>query len=332
MFIDGSYGESGGQILRTAIALATILKKPIRITNIRKGRCNKGLRPQHLTGVKIAGEFCNAEIRGLHIGSEEIEYFPSDLKYTDKKIDIGTAGSISLLLQGLLPILIFTDKKITIEIRGGTDGKWAPPILYFKHVTLPVLRRMGVDAELEVLRYGFYPKGDGLVKIVFKPTENLKSINLTERGKLKKIGGISLVGSLPEDIAERQAESARKILKGYDVEIEKVVVKTLSPGTSMNLFAEFENIVLGSNSLGERGKKAEMVGKEAAEEMIKSIRSYACLDKHMSDQIIPFMGLAKNSKVRVEEISQHCKTNIFVTEQLFNVKFRIDERNKIIEI
>jgi len=335
ILIDGKTG--GGQILRTAIGLAAITNQPIKVVNIRGARCDGGgLRPQHLIGVKTAGEFCDAKIKGADLGSAEIEFTPDELRYENKKIDIGTAGSIALLLQTLLPILIFTEKKICVEITGGTDGAWAPPILYFKHIVLPLLKKIGVSAEIAIKRFGFYPKGNGLVKITVDPCgQGLRSLQLTNRGNLKSVKGISIAASLPAHIATRQAEAVKNFLKNknYDPIIEKKVVESKSPGTSVNLWAEFDNSIMGANALGERGKPAEAIGEQAAKELIQSIDSQAALDKHMADQILPYLAIAHGkSTVGVEEITAHCKTNISVCEKILGCKFDVDKKNRRIEI
>ena len=333
--IDGSIGY--GQILRTTIALSAVTLKPVKITNIRKNRPNPGLQAQHLTGVKIAGEFTNAEIKGLKLHSTEIEFIPKSHNIVSRKIDIGTAGSIGLLLQTLTPLLIFADKDVTLDIIGGTAGLGAPTIQYMQHVTFPVLSKLGVPLpEIEIIREGFYPKGQGQVRITFHAEEKLKPVKLLGRGKINSINGVSVVGSLPEDIAKRQANSAKKTLveHGYpDAQIEKRVVNTASPGTSITLWADCENSILGADTIGERGKPAEKVGEEVALELIKSLRSDTVLDKWMSDQIIPFLALAKGgSEVKVEEITEHCGTNMIVTQMILKMKFDIDENNKIIRM
>ena len=332
--VDGSIGY--GQILRTTIALSALTLKPVKIINIRKNRPKPGLQMQHLTGVKIAGEFTNAEIKGLKLHSTEIEFTPKSHNIKSRKIDIGTAGSIGLLLQTLTPLLIFADDEITLDIIGGTFGLGSPTIQFLQNVTFPVLNKMGLPLpEIEIIREGIYPKGQGEVRITFYPVKQLNPITLLERGKINSIQGISVVGSLPEDIAKRQANSAKKTLveHGYpDAQIEKKIVDTSSPGTSITLWAACENSVIGADAIGALGKPAEKVGEEAALELIKPLESHATLDKWMSDQIIPFLALAGKSEVKVEEITEHCRTNMLVTEQLLDVKFDVDETNKIIRI
>lgn len=334
--IDGAIGY--GQVLRTTIALSALTLKPIKIFNIRKGRPKPGLMAQHLTGVKIAGEFCNADIRGLTLGSTEIEFIPKSFNVSDREIDIGTAGSISLLLQTLMPLLIFSKNPVTLEIIGGTAGLGAPTIQFLKYITFPILSKLGMKIpQVEIFKEGFYPRGGGKIKIKFEPIKKLNSVQLSERGKVKSIKGISIAGKLPKHIADRQASAAKKILLDYgfdQVEIDSYTVETLSPGTSITLFAECENSVLGSDNIGKRGVPAEKIAEKAALELIESIESKASLDKFMGDQIIPFIALADSeSKVTVEKITQHCLTNIKVCEQILGVNFSVrgekEERGEI---
>lgn len=323
--IDGSIGY--GQTLRTALALSALTLKPLKVTNIRKQREKPGLMPQHLTGVKTIGEFCNAEIKGAKLGSTEIEFIPKEHLTTDKIIDIGTSGSIPLLLQTLTPSLIFSDKPVTLEIKGGTAGLGSPTIEYVKYIIFPILSKMGVPLpEIEVIREGFYPKGQGIVKIKFNPAEKLNSIKLTERGNVENIHGISIAGSLPQDVAERQKWGATKLLNGhgFDSHIQTSLEKTASPGTSITLIAHCENTILGADNIGKLGVRAEEIGKHCAEGLLASINSNAALDKWMADQILIFLALANGkSEIKVEEVTEHCQTNIRIIEQMLDVKFEV---------
>lgn len=326
--IDGSTG--GGQILRTAVGLSAITNEPVKVSDIRKGKqeCKPGLRLQHLTGIKVIKEFTNADAKGMEEGSMEVEFHPKKLELSSRRIDIGSAGSISLLMQTLLPVMIFGDKKIELEIKGGTETRWSPPIQYIKNVTLPIIRKLGAEVDLEIRKHGYYPKGGGIVVVRSTPTK-LRAIKLEERGELLGVNIESVVGSLPEEIAKRQAESTMSIIKhnfpNTKFTLSYKRVDSLSPGTSITCNATFENAVLGGSALGERGIKAESVGISAAENLLHSMKSEACLDRYMADQILPFMALAKgDSRVTVREITNHCLTNIRVIERVLPVKFEVE--------
>src|SRR2546422_7725548 len=163
--VDGSYGEGGGQVLRTAVALAAVLSKEIHVFNIRAGRAEPGLRPQHMTGVKAAADLCSANLQGLEVGATEFVFKPGKLRAGTFRFDVGTAGSVTLVLQTLMPILAFSPGTVQLEIAGGTDVKWSPPIDYLRLVTLPLLERMSFHASILVSRRGHYPKGGGIVRL-----------------------------------------------------------------------------------------------------------------------------------------------------------------------
>lgn len=328
--IDG--GKAGGQVLRTAIGLSAITGKAIRVKNIRGIRYDGGgLKPQHLLGIQIAKQFCNAETRGLTLGSKEIEFIPRSLRVLDTSMDIGTAGSITLLLQTLLPILIFSKRACRIEIIGGTDVKWSIPIDYFRYVTLRNLQKFGINLEAEVEKRGFYPKGRGKVFIKSKPVDKLKPIFCLEREKIKSINIISVAGNLPKSVAERQGRSALHTIQYYYPDVKVYLTyrneKTACPGTVIVCYATCENSVLGGSALGEPGINAEKVGERAAEELVKSLHSNTCFDKYTADQVLPFMALAEGeSSITVEKITDHCLANIDVIEKILPVKFDIREK------
>src|SRR4029077_10664625 len=211
--VDGSFGEGGGQVLRTAVALAAVLSKDIHVFNIRAGRAEPGLRAQHMTGVKAAAELCTSKMEGLQVGSTEFTFKPGKLRAGSFRFDVGTAGSVTLVLQTLMPILAFAPGNVQLEITGGTDVKWSPPIDYLRLVTLPILRKIGYHAELEMVRRGHYPKGGGLVKFSTQGSSILHSLTDQSLSSISKIYGVSHAIALPRHVAERQAAAAKKCLE-----------------------------------------------------------------------------------------------------------------------
>ncbi len=327
--IDGSSG--GGQILRTAVALSVLTNYPVKITNIRKGKedVKPGLRPQHMTGIDVMAKISNAEVQGLKEWSTEIVFKPTKLDVNTGKIDIGTAGSVTLLLQTLLPVLIFSKKSLPLDIIGGTDVKWAPTIYYTNSVLLPLLKKMGVDANIEIKNHGFYPLGGGQIRITTNSVNKLQSINLNQRGDIKGITLQSICGNLPVDIAERQNKAALEILKKKypktRFSLMGSTTKTRSHGTSITCVGVCEKSLLGGSALGERGIVAEEVGEAAARELITSLESNNAVDKYMADQLLLYMALAKGeSKITVERITDHVTTNIDAIEKFLPVKFDIE--------
>ena len=334
--IDGSYLEGGGQILRTACALSAIHQIPCHIFNIRKGRKEPGLKPQHLLGLRALAELCNGKLEGDCLGSEKIWFYPESLDKAKRelRIKIETAGSITLLLQILIPPSLFAKEPITILINGGaTDTFFSPTIDHFRYVFLKILEKMGAKIEVQIEKRGFYPKGGAKVKAIVYPAK-LKPIVLTDPGALKEIIIISGASELLKErkVAERQISGAKQILGKLKLPIREIVeyYPTLSPGSQINIIAKFENTIIGSDNLGKIGKEAEVVGKEAALDFLKEGKSNACLDKHLADQILPFMALSQGkSEVTVSEITNHCRTNIWVIEKFLKGRFKI-EGNKVI--
>src|SRR2546425_9687555 len=265
--VDGSFGEGGGQVLRTAVALAAVLSKGTHVFNIRAGRAEPGIRPQHMTGVKAAAELCSANLQGLEVGSTEFVFKPGKLRAGAFKFDVGTAGSVTLVLQTLMPILAFAPGSVQLEITGGTDVRWSPPIDYLRLVILPILRKIGFLGDLEIVRRGHYPKGGGLVRFSTRGPSMLQPLTNSDSGPISKIYGMSHATALPKHVAERQAPAARKCLEDAKLpspSIDLEVVddrRQLGPGSGIVFSAEMQNgSILGSDDLGERGKPAEEVG------------------------------------------------------------------------
>ncbi|UZE92129.1 MAG: RNA 3'-terminal phosphate cyclase [Methanosarcinales archaeon] len=326
--IDGSHGEGGGQILRTSVALAALTGKSVKIKNIRASRSKPGLAPQHLEAVRCMSSLTDADVSGLTLGSTEITFAPKGIKGGDHEIDIGTAGSIPLLLECVMPAATRAEDVLSLHIRGGTDVRWAPSIDYIRYVFLPAIAKMGYSAEIEVVRRGYYPRGGGLVRAVIHPS-GLKGVEFTLPEEIK-IGGISHSSRLPEHVALRQAASAKQILSdvGYDASISIETNNYESTGSGITLWCD--NI--GGCAIGERGKPAEEVGKEAAEFLLGELNSGASVDVHLADQLIPYMALAKGkSGITVRELTVHTKTNIWVVEQFLDVEFDAHE-NELVKI
>jgi len=326
--IDGSFGEGGGQILRTATALSAVKKIPCRIFNIRKGREKPGLQTQHLLALRALAEVCNGKLEGDYLNSTEVRFYPGKITKDRVTIRIPTAGSISLVLQNLIPVCIFAEKPIEIHFEGGaTDTFFSPTIDHFRYVFLRILEKMGGKVEIEILKRGYYPEGGAKLKAKIFPTK-LKPIHLIERGEIKKVAIISGASQVLKEkkVAERQLAGVKEILGKLNVPIEEKCeyYETQSPGSQICLIAEFGNTFLGTDNLGKLGKKAEDVGKEAALELLKEQKPGACLDKHLADQILPYMALAPGkSQVTVTQITEHCKTNAWVIEKFIKGRFEI---------
>lgn len=330
--IDGSYGEGGGQILRTALALSVITGEPVKIINIRAKRPNPGLRPQHLYGVLALKELSDGEVKGAREGSTELEFYPQRINAKHVRVLIKTAGSITLVLQALLPAMVFAEGEVTFEITGGTDVPWSPPVDYLKHVTLYALEKLGVRVEIEIKRRGHYPRGGGLVIGRAYPWEEKKPLIATKFKEIHSFEGISHAVRLPSHVAIRQAKAAREALErvypSVPVEIKEEFYEPgkdphLGPGSGIVVWANTDILRLGGDALGERGKPAEVVGREAANELIEQLKTGHAVDKFLGDQLIPFLAFA-GGEIWVSEITKHLVTNVWVVEQFFGKVFEVE--------
>lgn len=331
--IDGSFMEGGGQILRTSCALSAISKMPCYIFNIRKNRPKPGLAVQHLLGIKALGQLCNGKLEGDNLASQEIELYPEEIQTKDLNIKIETAGSITLILQTLIPVALFAPGQVKIIFEGGaTDTFFSPTIDYFRYVFLEIIKKMGAEVKINILRRGYYPEGGAKIEVEIFPAK-IKNISLKERGQLNKIIIISGASELLKNkkVAERQIVGAKEVLGKLNLPLEEKVeyCQTLCPGSQICLIAQFEKTIIGTDNLGKLGKRAEDVGKEAALELLQEEKTKACLDKHLADQILPYLALVSGkSQVLVSEITNHCRTNIWVIEKFINKKFKV--RNNLI--
>ena len=334
--IDGSYGEGGGQIVRTALALAAIARKKTIVKNIRAKRSNPGLRPQHLSALEAIERISNGKIEGLKVGSSTVTYVPGkELSGGRFGINIGTAGSVSLVIQCILPVLIFSRSNSEVRISGGTDVKWSPTIDYMKHVFIPDLKLFGINASLEIIRRGYYPKGGGTVKLYVEPVKKLNSITLSKK-PIKSVEIRSVCSNLPRHVAERQAKAAIAKLGEKGIKVDNVVVEVLSKdkavarGTSIVIIGRTEDgLICGGDSIGEIGKPAEKVGEEAAERFLRWVNSKAAVDIHLGDMLIPYASLADSETTyTVDEITGHIISSLYVEKLILGADYNVQKIDK----
>jgi len=338
--IDGSQKSGSGTILRLSVALAAILGPTLRIYNIRQNRPQPGLKPQHLEAVLTAARLCNAEIEGATLNSRELLFKPKDVQSGRFEAEIGTAGSIPMLLMTVLPICMFAEDVVHLHVaKGGTDVLNSPTISYMQNVLLRSLKRMGLNAFLEVRRYGYYPKGMGEVTMIVEPCSSLQRICLESFGKLKTMRGVSICTFLADrKVAERQAKTARDYLIGKGCNSEIQIVNDMSnpvqKGSSIALWAETDTgAILGADAIGELRKTSETVGKEAAEKLYTEISAMPTVDLHLADMLIPYIALAKGrSTYLTRRITEHLETNIWLAEKMLNVQFTIKKVHGLYKI
>lgn len=316
--IDGEDG--GGQVLRTALSLAVATDTPFEIENVRGGRPNTGLRPQHLAAVELAAALCDAEVTGDELESEELTFQPGDERRTSLEATIETAGSVALLFDTVLPIAAADGEPLRVTATGGTDVAWAPTIPTLQHVKLPLLARWGLDAEVVLERTGFYPAGGGEATLDVAPSSlspsSLSRIDLDRRGDLEVVEIHSKAAeSLAErEVADRQADHATERLAdaGYPVETHAVeYVPTDSPGSSILLRAVYDESLAGFDALGERGRPSEDVAEAAVDEFEAFHAGDAPVDSHLADQLMVYLALA-GGRVRIPRVTDHVETNLAV--------------------
>ena len=324
--IDAGYGSGGGQVLRTAIGLSALTGLEVRLYNIRAKRPQPGLKEQHLRALLGVAEICGGKVEGASLGSRQITFYPGELKPGIYKFHISTAGSVTLFLQAiLLPAL---KGRFSIEIKGGgTFGKWAPPFPYYEDILFPFLERMGYPVQGRVLREGFYPKGGAHLFIETQPA-SLQPLFLPEKGSLKEIKCLSIATRdlSTAKVAERQAKAFKKLLLEKGLPEPKLMIKYVSAsstGSAICAVAVTEHSLIGANSLGEKGKRAEIVGRECADKLLEELKG--AVDSHAGDQLLPYLALT-GGEILVSRVTDHLLTNAWVIEKFLPVKIEIKGR------
>lgn len=335
--IDGSYGEGGGQLVRTAVALAAMTGKTILIRNIRAKRPKSGLAAQHLTAVRAVATLCSAEVSGLEIGAGEIVFRPRQLHGGDFTFDVGTAGSVTLVLQAVLPAAIACSEPSRLSLTGGTDVKAAPPLDYFRYVLLSLLNRMTLQASVTVQRRGYYPRGGGMIEVNINPAQPLRPLCLETPGALEEINGIVHIANLPAHILERMRQTALNTLSGFPkVHIAAQALggnDAIGQGGAIALWARTQHTLLGAAITAERGVTAERIGSETAQALRDDITAGVTLDIHASDQILIYLAMAQGpSRFLVRTLSSHAHTTMWLLQQFLPVRFHSTQIGGLIHL
>ncbi|HSW52540.1 MAG TPA: RNA 3'-terminal phosphate cyclase [Sulfuricaulis sp.] len=322
--IDGSYGEGGGQLLRTACALAAITGEAVRLHHIRARRAPPGLAPQHLTAVRAVAALCEARVEGLALRSPELSFHPGKLRGGEFHFDVGTAGSVTLVLQALLPAALHAGAPVRIQLAGGTDVRAAPALDYLRHILLPLLAQMGAEVQLTLRRRGYYPRGGGLVEVVVQP-RGLRGLRLDVAGPVRQIHGIAHVSNLPTHIAARLRETAARLLADIaPVDIEQQILgrdQATGQGGAIVLWARTDHALLGSSEVAQRGVPAERIAGAAAQALREDILAGATLDLHASDQLLIYCALARGrSSFRARTLSSHAQTTLWLLQQFLPLR------------
>lgn len=323
--IDGSYGEGGGQLARMALALAAITGRPLRLTNIRAGRAKPGLMPQHLTALRAVAELSGGALTGAQPAAREVDFQPGCIRGGDYRFDIGTAGSVGLVLQALLPVALHADGPCRLSVSGGTDVKGAPTWDYTEQVFLPWLARLGVAVRIEALRRGYYPRGSGAVTLTVTSHRHPLALALDAAGSLRALHAMAHVAHLPLAIAERMASAAGAVLADLGrVTVDARVLEApaaCGTGGALTLLAETEHSRFGVATVAERGVPAERLGEAAGQALRAELLSGAALDVHAADQLLIYLAQAESaSRFTVRELSLHARTVIWLIERFLPVR------------
>lgn len=358
--LDGSHGEGGGQILRTALALSMLTQKPFKIENIRKNRPTMGIKASHLAGINALLMLSDSVVEGAVIGSETLTFNPKPITKFRVTIDVKTAGPVTSVLQSILLPLMFAKKESRIKIIGGTDVAWSPSIDYFTNVVIPHFERFA-KIKIKLEKRGYYPKGGGKVELSVKPKYEISlfedfalfqkkladenpSIELLTQDTLLYIKGTSHASKelVKAEVAERQERAARMALNHLNVPImiRKQYSESESIGSGVALYAFFSKtdevsqespVIIGADSLGEKNKRSETVGECAANLLLDEIKSSAAADFHLADNLIPLLGIV-GGKIKTSKITDHILSNIKVTEEFLDVNFEVDKEKNIISV
>jgi RNA 3'-terminal phosphate cyclase (ATP) len=324
--IDGSQGEGGGQILRTALALALYLGRAVRLTRIRAARPRPGLRPQHLAAVNAAAALSGARVEGAEKGSRQLVFAPGPVRPGEYVFDIGTAGSTTLVLQTLLPALATADRPSRLILEGGTHNPLAPSFDFLERAFLPVLRRMGARVEARLVRPGFYPAGGGRLEAEIEPVVSLAPLFLEQRGRLLGIRARVLIARLPQHIADRELAVLGQAL---DPPPEASWVETATgsrgPGNVVMVEVQSQELTEVFTGFGQRGVPAERVAAAVAAEVSRYLNAGVPVGEHLADQLLLPLALAGSGAIRTLRPSQHTRTNIAVIESFLPVRFRCEQ-------
>lgn len=324
--INGEHGEGGGQIIRSAITLSCITNQPIHLENIRKNRKKGGLKAQHLTAIKILQKISNADVIGAEIGSTELKFIPGNVESLELIEDVKTAGSISLILQVLIPVVSILQKKLILIIKGGTDVLWSPSMDYTRYVLKEAYSRMGIEFSIKIVNRGYYPKGKGEIKLEVYPAE-IKLANFSER-KTKNLKLICTFSKISHKIIKEKINKIKeKLSVNNNIKIEIKEEEAIDSGASLLIYSIDNNSIIGSDTLF--NKKTQNFDLD----LNKIIDNSLGLDENLADMIVVPASLTKGKTVfRVKEITNHLETNLFVTSKITGCKYGIGKISEGFEV
>ncbi len=319
--IDGSFGEGGGQIIRTSLALSLVTGKSFRAERVRAKREKPGLRQQHLTAVNAAAEIGQAQVEGAAVGSKEFSFVPGPVTPGEYVFSIGTAGSSTLVLQTILPPLMVAAGPSILRIEGGTHNVHAPPYDFLERTFLPLVRRIGPQVEIELERYGFYPPGGGRFNVLIEPAAEYRRLELLERGPIRARRARALVVNLPASMADRELSVIQEKMELSEDDLHaEISDNAISRGTAAMVEIESNDLTELFSRIGERGVRAEVIAANAADEALAYLEMDAPVGEHLADQLLIPMALGKGGTFKTGVYSLHTQTNIEVIKQFLDVE------------
>lgn len=330
--VDGSYGEGGGQILRTALAFSVITGKPVRISKIRAGRDVPGLRRQHVSSLRVLSAVFDSKLEGVAEGSSEVSFVPGPPRAGSVSLDMKTAASITLVLQAVVPAIALVRSRLTLELVGGTDVPWSPTFDYLDTIMRRAYGAIGIKFSAKAVRRGYYPRGGGRAIVRVEPCEVARPLQLAEPPQVGKVHLMSRCAMLPRHVAERQLHSATTVLEESGLRLGRELVAEEpadSPGSSLLVSSSGESYFLGSDELGARGRPSEEVGRAAAEKFTTYARSGACLDDNLVDMLAPLLSLASGPSVlRVARVSKHLVASFYIAKLFSPCEYSVREEGR----
>lgn len=328
IMIDGSQGEGGGQIFRTSLTLAMCLGKAVCIDNIRAGRKKPGLLRQHLTCLKAAKTICGATVTGEVLGSQKVTFIPGKIKAGEYVFSVGSAGSTTLIFQTIFPALALQNEISDLVLEGGTHNGMAPSFDFIKACFIPAVNRMGYKVECDIERYGFYPSGGGRWRARIYPNQGLSSLQLMERGEVRKEEVVVTQANIPERVADSILAYIKEKAFIKDENLKKKMVQSVGPGNILSVRLAMDHVTEVFESIGERGLRAETVVNRAVEQFRKYLCATAPVGEYLADQLVVPMILGGGGRFRACEYSEHLNTNISVVKQLTGVNIDVKKENQ----
>jgi RNA 3'-terminal phosphate cyclase (ATP) len=321
ILLDGSFGEGGGQILRTSLGLSMLTGKPFRIDKIRANREKPGLMRQHLTAVHAAAAVCGAQLSGDAIGSQVLEFHPGQVKCGEYRFATGSAGSTTLVLQTILPALLGAESQSTITLEGGTHNPHAPPVDFLQHAFAPLLNRMGATIVITLERAGFYPAGGGRVVATVAPASTLAPLHLESRGQTLHRSARAMVAALPGEIARRELQRVEKMLgwSGEELQIRQLS-EDHGPGNVLMLMLRSQHVTELFTGFGARGVSAEAVAEHAIQEARHYLAADVAVGEHLADQLMLPLAIAGGGSYTTTPLTAHATTNIQTIQRFLDVK------------